>query len=79
MLATLAQTLGDARERVRHLDAAHALLKDVGPKVAYGSLIGQEYARAGELAKAQRIESFDRPPRGSEERRAGGLSVTPEG
>jgi DNA-binding winged helix-turn-helix (wHTH) protein/tetratricopeptide (TPR) repeat protein len=61
MLATLAETMGDTRERVRQLDAAHALLKDFGPKVEYGSLIGQEYARAGEVAKAQSIESTITP------------------
>jgi eukaryotic-like serine/threonine-protein kinase len=61
MLATLVQTMGDAKEQIRQLDAAYALLQDLGPKVEYGSLIGQEYARAGELSKAQSIESFIAP------------------
>jgi eukaryotic-like serine/threonine-protein kinase len=61
LLAAIAEGLGQNRARLRHLDAAAARLKNFGPKVAWGSIVGQEYVRAGALAKAEKIAEFITP------------------
>ncbi len=57
-LAVVAEGRGDSRSRLAQLDAAVADLKNMGPKVVWGSLVGQEYVRAGELAKAVKLAEF---------------------
>jgi DNA-binding winged helix-turn-helix (wHTH) protein/tetratricopeptide (TPR) repeat protein len=55
LMALVAQGQGNRLRQVQQLDAALADFKDLGPRVAYGSLVGQELARAGAAAKAQEI------------------------
>ena len=52
---------GNRRMRLQQLDDAAADLKDMGPKVEWGSIVGQEYVRAGALAKAAKLEKFITP------------------
>ncbi|MFZ0685403.1 MAG: winged helix-turn-helix domain-containing protein [Terriglobales bacterium] len=61
LLAVVAEGVGDNRMRLRQLDAAAAGLKNIGPKVEWGSMVGQEYVRAGALAKAERLAQFIAP------------------
>jgi eukaryotic-like serine/threonine-protein kinase len=60
-MAVVAEGRGDSRKRLEQLDAAAANLKDLGAKVEWGSIVGQEYARAGALAKAETIAKFISP------------------
>lgn len=55
LLAVLAQGQGNRAKQLQQLDSALADFQNLGPKVEYGSLVGQEYARAGATAKAQEI------------------------
>jgi eukaryotic-like serine/threonine-protein kinase len=55
MLAVVAEGEGDRREQVAELDRIAAGLDKIGPKIVYGALVGQAYARAGELAKARKL------------------------
>ncbi len=55
MLAVVAEGEGDRREEIAELDRIAAGLDKVGPKIVYGALLGQAYARAGELAKARKL------------------------
>jgi DNA-binding winged helix-turn-helix (wHTH) protein/tetratricopeptide (TPR) repeat protein len=55
LLAVLAAGRGDRAKQIHQLDAALADFKDLGLKVVYGSMVGQEYARAGAVAKAQEV------------------------
>lgn len=61
LLAVVAEGLGDNRARLQQLDNAAVNLKDMGPKVEWGSIVGQEYVRAGALVKAGRLAEFIRP------------------
>jgi tetratricopeptide (TPR) repeat protein len=61
LMAVVAEGRGDQRLRLEELDAAVVHLKDIGPKVEWGSIVGQEYARAGTLAKAQKLAEFIDP------------------
>lgn len=61
LLAVIAEGLGDSRARVQQLDAAAADLKNLGAKVEWGSIVGQEYVRAGALAKAAKLAEFITP------------------
>ncbi|MGB6385718.1 MAG: winged helix-turn-helix domain-containing protein [Terriglobales bacterium] len=61
LLAVVAEGTGNPRMRLQQLDAAAADLKDMGPKVVWGSIVGQEYVRAGALAKAAKLEKFITP------------------
>jgi tetratricopeptide (TPR) repeat protein len=60
-LAVVAEGRGDTRMRLAQLDAAVAHLKSMGPKVEWGSIVGQEYIRAGALAKAEKLAEFIAP------------------
>ena len=60
-LAVIAEGRGDNRTRLRELDRSVADLKNLGPKVAWGALVGQEYVRAGALSKAEAIAGFITP------------------
>lgn len=61
MLAVIAGGEGNSRKQIAELDAAMVSFKDIGPKVIYGTLIGQEYARAGAITKAEKILSVLTP------------------
>jgi hypothetical protein len=61
MKAVVAEERGDSHLRLQELDAATANLKTLGPKVEWGAIVGQEYARAGALAKAEKIADFITP------------------
>lgn len=61
LLAVAAEGMNDNRVRLLQLDAAAAGLKNMGPKVEWGAIVGQEYARAGALAKAERLARFITP------------------
>jgi tetratricopeptide (TPR) repeat protein len=60
-LAVVAEGTGDSRTRLQELDAAVANLKTMGPKVEWGSIVGQEYVRAGALEKAEKLAVFITP------------------
>jgi DNA-binding winged helix-turn-helix (wHTH) protein/tetratricopeptide (TPR) repeat protein len=60
-LAVVAEGQGDNHTRLQQLDAAAADLKTMGPKVEWGSIVGQEYVRAGALAKAEKLAAFVTP------------------
>jgi DNA-binding winged helix-turn-helix (wHTH) protein/tetratricopeptide (TPR) repeat protein len=60
-LAVVAEGVGDSATRLQQLDAAVATLKNLGPKVEWGSILGQEYIRAGALAKATKLLEFITP------------------
>ncbi|HEY6388717.1 MAG TPA: winged helix-turn-helix domain-containing protein [Candidatus Acidoferrum sp.] len=55
-LAVVASGQENKAKQIKELDAALSDFKDLGPKVDYGSLVGQEYARAGAVEKAEQIE-----------------------
>ncbi|HEX3985960.1 MAG TPA: winged helix-turn-helix domain-containing protein [Acidobacteriaceae bacterium] len=55
MLAEVARGQGNRREQIGQLDRITAKLNAIGPRVEYGSLVGQAYARAGETAKAKKM------------------------
>jgi tetratricopeptide (TPR) repeat protein len=61
MLAVIAEGRGESRLRLQQLDAAAANLTTMEPTVEWGSIVGQEYARAGALAKAGKIAEFIAP------------------
>jgi DNA-binding winged helix-turn-helix (wHTH) protein/tetratricopeptide (TPR) repeat protein len=58
LLAVVAQGRGDRETRMQELDAAAASLPSIGLKVVWGSILGQEYARAGALPRAKKLVSF---------------------
>ncbi len=55
MLAVAAEGEGNRQEQIAQLDSIAAGLDKIGPKIVYGALVGQAYARAGELAKARKL------------------------
>jgi DNA-binding winged helix-turn-helix (wHTH) protein/Tfp pilus assembly protein PilF len=56
MLAVVAAGQGNRTEAVAQLDRIMAAdFPALGPKVIYGSLVGQAYARLGEAAKAKKV------------------------
>ena len=61
LLAVVAEGRGDGRTRLQQLDEATTNLKNMGPKVEWGSIVGQEYIRAGALAKATALAEFITP------------------
>ena len=54
-LAAIAEAEGNHREEIAQLDRAMAEFDALGPKVEYGAIVGQAYARAGEAKKAKQI------------------------
>jgi tetratricopeptide (TPR) repeat protein/DNA-binding winged helix-turn-helix (wHTH) protein len=60
-LAVVAEERGDSQTRLAQLDDAVANLKTMGPKVVWGSVVGQEYVRAGALTKAVKLAEFITP------------------
>jgi eukaryotic-like serine/threonine-protein kinase len=60
-LAFVAEGEGDRRAEAQQLDSAAQELKAIGPKVVFGAFVGEAYARAGLLDKAERIESMVAP------------------
>jgi DNA-binding winged helix-turn-helix (wHTH) protein/tetratricopeptide (TPR) repeat protein len=57
-LGMVAEGQGNTQEELKQLDAAAALIKDIGPKVVFGAFVGLEYARAKAIAKAEEIEKL---------------------
>lgn len=55
MLAEIAGGEGNKEKQIAELDAVMPKFKYIGPKVVYGALLGQAYARAGAMAKAGKI------------------------
>jgi len=55
LLAVIAQGEGDSRGQMEQLDASVAHLMDIGPKVTWAALVGQDYARAGAPGKAEKL------------------------
>lgn len=55
MLAAIAEGIGNRHEEIAQLDQVLADFDKLGPKVIYGAMVGQAYARAGEIAKARDI------------------------
>jgi tetratricopeptide (TPR) repeat protein len=55
MLAVVADGQGNRREQIEQLDRIVAGFDALGQKVLYGALVGQAYARAGEVAKAKKM------------------------
>jgi eukaryotic-like serine/threonine-protein kinase len=56
LLAVVAAGQGQRASQLRELAAILAEFDNLGPKVEYASLVGQEYARAGALEQAEKIE-----------------------
>lgn len=52
LLGQIAWARGDRPAALRQLAAAREQWKQIGPKVAFGSLLGQEFARDGDAASA---------------------------
>jgi len=61
LLAVLARGQGDRAKQLQELAAALVDFKNLGVRVEYGSLVGQEYARAGALSKAREMVSRIEP------------------
>jgi DNA-binding winged helix-turn-helix (wHTH) protein/tetratricopeptide (TPR) repeat protein len=55
LLALIAQGEGDSRGEMEHLDASVVRLKEIGPKVLWALIVGQEFARAGAADKAEKL------------------------
>ncbi|HVA17406.1 MAG TPA: tetratricopeptide repeat protein, partial [Candidatus Dormibacteraeota bacterium] len=55
MLAEIASGEGNKEKQIAELDAVMPTFKYIGPKVVYGALMGQAYARAGAVGKAEKI------------------------
>jgi len=55
LLAMEAGGAGDKAQQLGELGAALSDFGNLGPKVEYGSIVGQEYARAGAVDKAKKI------------------------
>src|SRR5208282_1447096 len=55
LLAVIAGGEGDSRAQMEHLDASVAHWNEIGPKVTWAALVGQEYARAGATGKAKKL------------------------
>jgi len=60
-LAVVAQGEDNRAKQGHELDAALADFRELGPKVEYASLVGQEYAREGVVKKAEQIEKLVAP------------------
>jgi eukaryotic-like serine/threonine-protein kinase len=60
-LAILADGQGEIRAERGELDTAAGNFSAIGPKVIFGSWLGQQYVRARALAKAEKIESLIAP------------------
>jgi DNA-binding winged helix-turn-helix (wHTH) protein/tetratricopeptide (TPR) repeat protein len=60
-LAILAEGEGDLRTERNQLDSAMVNFKVISPKVVVGAWIGSEYARAGLVRQAERIEKSIEP------------------
>ena len=70
LLAVIAGGEGDSRAQMEHLDASVAHWNEIGPKVTWAALVGQEYARAGAAGKAEKLAetvSASVDPRNSED------------
>jgi eukaryotic-like serine/threonine-protein kinase len=55
LLAVVAEGEGRKEDQIAQLDSIMTDFAELQAKVAYGSLIGEAYARAGEVAKAEKI------------------------
>jgi DNA-binding winged helix-turn-helix (wHTH) protein/Tfp pilus assembly protein PilF/TolB-like protein len=60
-LGMVAEGQGNTREELKQLDAASAQLRDIGPKVVFGAIVGFGYARAKATAQAESIEKLIAP------------------
>ena len=60
-LAILAEGEGDVPAERRELDASFDNFEELGPKVIFGTWLGQQYVRGGELDKAEKLESLLAP------------------
>jgi len=56
LLAVVAAGQGQKATQLKELEAVLSDFQNLGPKVEYGSLVGQEYARAGAIEQAEKIE-----------------------
>jgi eukaryotic-like serine/threonine-protein kinase len=56
LLAVIAKGEGDSRTQREQLDASVAHFKEIGPKVTWATLVGQEYARAGAVDQGEKLE-----------------------
>ncbi|MGC1186375.1 MAG: winged helix-turn-helix domain-containing protein [Candidatus Acidiferrales bacterium] len=61
MLAEIAGGEGNRKKQIAELDAVMPSFKYIGPKVLYGALIGQAYARAGATNQAEKILTIITP------------------
>jgi DNA-binding winged helix-turn-helix (wHTH) protein/tetratricopeptide (TPR) repeat protein len=61
LMAVVADGRGYSRLRLLQLDDSVAKLKTMGPRVEWGSIVGQEYVRAGALGKAEKMADFITP------------------
>ncbi len=59
--AILADGQGDNRTEVRELDTAFSNFAAIGPKVIFGTRLGRQYAAAGALDKAEKLETLLAP------------------
>jgi eukaryotic-like serine/threonine-protein kinase len=61
LLATVAEGKGDAKGQRQNLDTAGASLKDLQEKVLFGAMLGDAYARAGLVDRAEKIATMITP------------------
>jgi len=61
LLAIVALGQGDPKGQLQNLDAALASFRQIQPKVVFGSMLGDFYARAGFVDKAQAIAALITP------------------
>jgi eukaryotic-like serine/threonine-protein kinase len=57
LLAVVAAGEGQRAVQRKELEAVLSDFENLGPKVEYGSLVGQEFARAGAIEQAEKIEN----------------------
>lgn len=60
-LGMVAEGQGNTKEELKQLDAAAAMIKDIGPKVVFGAFVGLDYARAKATSQAEGIEKLIAP------------------
>ena len=60
-LAIVAEGQGDVRTERQELDRSFVEFDALGPKVIFGAWLGRQYLRAGDLDKAEKMESLIAP------------------
>lgn len=61
LLAIVAEGRGEAKTQRQNLDAALACLENIQPKVVFGAMLGDAYARAGYVNQAETIAAVITP------------------